>query len=118
LPLTWQPARLAAVAVYGTYAQGFRSGGFNLSGVAAGVAALRSAGVPACRKGSATPGTRKTRGVEFGVKSDFLGGAAKFNASGFYTRIDDAFTFFFVAPFNAQTLKGEKHKCVTVMFVS
>ena len=47
-----------------------------------------------------------TRGVEFGFKSNLLGGAATFNASGFYTRIDDAFTFFFVAPFNAQIIRN------------
>ena len=101
----WKPTD--AVAVYGVYAQGFRSGGFNLSGVAAGVAALRSAGVPGMPEGVRDSWDQEdTRGVEFGFKSNLLGGAATFNASGFYTRIDDAFTFFFVAPFNAQIIRN------------
>jgi iron complex outermembrane receptor protein len=101
----WKPTD--AIAAYGTYAQGFRSGGFNLSGVAAGVAALRSAGVPGMPNGVRDSWDQEdTRGVEFGFKSDFLGGAARFNASGFYTRIDGAFTFFFVAPFNAQIIRN------------
>ena len=103
--IRWKPTD--ALAVYGVYAQGFRSGGFNLSGVAAGVAALRSAGVPGMPEGVRDSWDQEdTRGVEFGFKSNLLGGAAKFNASGFYTRIDDAFTFFFVAPFNAQIIRN------------
>ena len=103
--IRWKPAD--ALAVYGVYAQGFRSGGFNLSGVAAGVAALRSAGVPGMPEGVRDSWNQEdTRGVEFGFKSNLLGGAAKFNASAFYTRIDDAFTFFFVAPFNAQIIRN------------
>lgn len=103
--IRWKPTD--ALAVYGVYAQGFRSGGFNLSGVAAGVAALRSAGVPGMPEGVQDSWNQEdTRGVEFGFKSNLLGGAAKFNASGFYTRIDGAFTFFFVAPFNAQIIRN------------
>ena len=30
----------------------------------------------------------------------------RLHASGFYTKIDDAFTFFFVAPFNAQIIRN------------
>jgi iron complex outermembrane receptor protein len=78
-----------------------------LSGVAAGVNALRSAGVPGMPEGVRDSWNQEdTRGVEFGFKSNFLGGAATLNASGFYTRIDDAFTFFFVAPFNAQIIRN------------
>ena len=103
--IRWKPTE--AVALYGTYAQGFRSGGFNLSGVAAGVAALRSAGVPGMPEGVRDSWDQEdTRGVEFGFKSNLFGGAATFNASGFYTRIDGAFTFFFVAPFNAQIIRN------------
>ena len=103
--IRWKPTE--AIAIYGVYAQGFRSGGFNLSGVASGVAALRSAGVPGMPEGVRDSWDQEdTRGVEFGFKSNLLGGAATFNASGFYTRIDDAFTFFFVAPFNAQIIRN------------
>jgi iron complex outermembrane recepter protein len=103
--IRWKPN--PALSLYGVYAQGFRSGGFNLSGVAAGVAALRSAGVPGMPEGVRDSWNQEdTRGVEFGFKSNLFGGAATFNASGFYTRIDDAFTFFFVAPFNAQIIRN------------
>jgi iron complex outermembrane receptor protein len=47
-----------------------------------------------------------TRGVEVGFKSTTRSGAARFGASGFYTKIDNAFTFFFVAPFNAQIIRN------------
>jgi iron complex outermembrane recepter protein len=47
-----------------------------------------------------------TRGVDFGFKANVLNKGLTFNASGFYTRIDDAFTFFFVAPFNAQIIRN------------
>jgi iron complex outermembrane receptor protein len=103
--LRWKPSD--TVSIYGTYAQGFRSGGFNLSGVAAGVAALRSAGVPGMPDGVRDSWNQEdTRGFEFGFKSSLFGGAATFNASAFYTNIDDAFTFFFVAPFNAQIIRN------------
>ena len=103
--IRWKPTD--ALSVYGVYAQGFRSGGFNLSGVAAGVAALRSAGVPGMPAGVEDFWDQEdTRGVEFGVKSSLPRGAGSFGASGFYTRIDNAFTFFFVAPFNAQIIRN------------
>jgi iron complex outermembrane receptor protein len=103
--IRWKPTD--AVSVYGVYAQGFRSGGFNLSGVAAGVAALRSAGVPGMPEGVRDSWEQEdTRGVEFGFKANLPRGAGTFSASTFYTRIDNAFTFFFVAPFNAQIIRN------------
>jgi iron complex outermembrane recepter protein len=75
--------------------------------VAAGVAALRSAGVPGMPEGVRDFWNQEdTRGVELGFKGNGPGGKVTFNASGFYTRIDDAFTFFFVAPFNAQIIRN------------
>jgi iron complex outermembrane receptor protein len=101
--IRWKPTD--AASVYGVYAQGFRSGGFNLSGVAAGVAALRSAGVPGMPEGVRDFWDQEdTRGVEFGFKAS-LPRSASFSASGFYTRIDNAFVFSFVAPFNAQIIR-------------
>ena len=101
----WKPSDV--VAVYGVYAQGFRSGGFNLSGVTAGVAALRSAGVPGVPNGVRDSWDQEdTRGVEFGFNSNLFAGTTRINASAFYTRIDNAFTFFFVAPFNAQIIRN------------
>jgi iron complex outermembrane receptor protein len=109
----WQPKATVrwkpndALSLYGVYAQGFRSGGFNLSGVAAGVEALRSAGVPGMPAGVRDSWNQEdTTGAEFGVKSTLLGGTASVSASVFYTQIDDAFTFSFVAPFNAQIIRN------------
>jgi iron complex outermembrane recepter protein len=103
--IRWKPR--GDLSVYGVYAQGFRSGGFNLSGVAAGVNALRTAGVPGMPNGVTDSWNQEdTRGVEFGFKSNLLGGKASFNASGFYTHIDNPFTFFFVAPYNAQVIRN------------
>jgi iron complex outermembrane receptor protein len=103
--IRWKPND--AVSVYGVYAQGFRSGGFNLSGVAAGVAALRSAGVPGMPQGVRDFWDQEdTRGVEFGFKASLPRGMGSVSASTFYTRIDNAFTFSFVAPFNAQTMRN------------
>ena len=51
LTLSWRPGD--NLTVYGTYAEGFRSGGFNLSGVATGVATLIAAGVPGLASGRA-----------------------------------------------------------------
>jgi iron complex outermembrane recepter protein len=103
--IRWKPND--AVSVYGVYAQGFRSGGFNLSGVAAGVAALRSAGVPGMPQGVRDFWDQEdTRGVEVGFKASLPRGVGSVSASTFYTRIDNAFTFSFVAPFNAQTMRN------------
>jgi iron complex outermembrane receptor protein len=47
-----------------------------------------------------------TRGVEVGFKASLPRGVGSVSASTFYTRIDNAFTFSFVAPFNAQTMRN------------
>jgi iron complex outermembrane receptor protein len=94
---------------YATYAEGFRSGGFNLSGVSAGVATLIAAGVPGLPQGvSDSYDQENTKGFEFGFKSALLDGTLRFDTALFYTEVDDAFTFVFVAPFTAQTTRNIK----------
>ncbi len=93
--------------LYGTYAEGFRSGGFNLSGVSAGVATLIAAGVPGLPLGVQDSFKQEdTQGTELGVKSMLLGGRLRFDSALFYTEVDNAFTFVFVAPFTAQTTRN------------
>jgi iron complex outermembrane receptor protein len=94
---------------YATYAEGFRSGGFNLSGVSAGVATLIGAGVPGLPQGvNDSFDQEDTKGLELGFKSALLDGALRFDTALFYTEVDDAFTFVFVAPFTAQTTRNIK----------
>jgi iron complex outermembrane receptor protein len=105
--LSWRPADNHTV--YGTYAEGFRSGGFNLSGVATGVATLAAAGVPGLPQGVQDSYSQEdTKGLEVGYKSTLLDGALRFDSALFYTEVDNGFTFVFVAPFTAQTTRNIK----------
>ena len=91
------------------YAEGFRSGGFNLSGVSAGVSALRTAGVPGLPAGVNDSFEQEdTKGYELGFKSALLNGVLHFDTALFSTQIDNGFTFVFVAPFTAQTTRNIK----------
>jgi iron complex outermembrane receptor protein len=105
--LRWRPNE--DWTLYGTYAEGFRSGGFNLSGVSAGVATLIAAGVPGLPQGVQDSFDQEdTSGFELGFKSALLGGKVRFDTALFYTEVDNAFTFVFVAPFTAQTTRNIK----------
>lgn len=105
LTLRWKPTD--DTTLYTTYAKGFRSGGFNLSGVSGGVATLRNAGVPGMPFGLDDSWEQEdTQSFELGYKSTLLDGRLKLNAATFFTTIDDAFTFNFVAPFVAQTIRN------------
>ena len=107
LTLSWRPGD--NLTVYGTYAEGFRSGGFNLSGVATGVATLIAAGVPGLPQGVRDSYDQEdTKGLEFGFKSTLLDGELRFDSALFYTEVDNGFTFVFVAPFTAQTTRNIK----------
>jgi iron complex outermembrane receptor protein len=110
--LAWQPRD--NWTVYGVYAEGFRSGGFNLSGVAAGVATLAAAGVPGLPQGVGDSFEQEdTQGFEFGFKSTLLDGELRFDSALFYTEVDNGFTFVFVAPFTAQTTRNIKAAEIT-----
>ena len=105
LTLSWQPND--DWTVYGTYAEGFRSGGFNLSGVAIGVATLVGAGVPGLPQGvNDSYDQEDTEGFELGFKSTLAGGALRWDAAWFDTEVANGFTFVFVAPFTAQTTRN------------
>jgi iron complex outermembrane receptor protein len=105
LTVSWRPSD--QWTLYGTYAEGFRSGGFNLSGVSAGVTTLINAGVPGLPQGVQDSFKQEdTRGAELGVKSTLLGGRLRFDSALFYTDVDNAFTFVFVAPFTAQSTRN------------
>ena len=110
--LSWQPNE--DWTVYGTYAEGFRSGGFNLSGVAVGVATLAGAGVPGLPQGVRDSYDQEdTEGFEIGFKSSLLGGALRWDAAVFDTEVENGFTFVFVAPFTAQTTRNIRSADVT-----
>ena len=105
--LSWRPSD--HWTVYGVYAEGFRSGGFNLSGVSAGVSALRTALVPGLPAGVNDSFEQEdTKGYELGFKSALLNGVLHFDTALFSTQIDNGFTFVFVAPFTAQTTRNIK----------
>jgi len=107
LTLSWRPNE--DWTVYGTYAEGFRSGGFNLSGVAIGVATLVAAGVPGLPQGVRDSYDQEdTKGFEIGFKSSLVGGALRWDAAVFDTEVANGFTFVFVAPFTAQTTRNIK----------
>ena len=105
LTLRWQPND--EMTIYGTLAQGFRSGGFNLSGVKAVVTALTEAGIPGMPQGVEDSWKQEdTSSVEIGLKTSGVGGRLKFDAAVFYTEIDDAFNFVFVAPVVSQVIRN------------
>jgi iron complex outermembrane receptor protein len=107
LTLSWRPNE--DWTVYGTYAEGFRSGGFNLSGVAVGVATLVAAGVPGLPQGVQDSYNQEdTEGYEIGLKATLAGGALRWDAAIFDTEVSNGFTFVFVAPFTAQTTRNIK----------
>lgn len=103
--LSWRPNE--DWTVYGVYAEGFRSGGFNLSGVAVGVETLVNAGVPGLPQGVRDSYDQEdTKGFELGFKSSLAGGALRWDAAWFDTEVENGFTFVFVAPFTAQTTRN------------
>jgi iron complex outermembrane receptor protein len=107
LTLSWRPNE--DWTIYGTYAEGFRSGGFNLSGVAVGVSTLVAAGVPGLPQGVRDSYDQEdTEGYEIGLKSSLAGGALRCDAAVFDTEVSNGFTFVFVAPFTAQTTRNIK----------
>jgi iron complex outermembrane receptor protein len=105
--LSWRPSD--DWTLYGTYAEGFRSGGFNLSGVAVGVQTLITAGVPGLPQGVRDQYEQEdTEGYELGIKSTLAGGALRWDMAVFDTEVSNGFTFVFVAPFTAQTTRNIK----------
>lgn len=91
---------------YVSYAQGFRSGGFNRPGIEARANALRGVFPP----GFIPPGIfdvypdQNTMSIEGGFKFNSPGGRFIVNASGFYTEVDDYQTFTFNGQLNASQI--------------
>jgi iron complex outermembrane receptor protein len=105
LTLRWKPAD--DMTIYGTVAEGFRSGGFNQSGVKLAIQTLADAGVPGMPNGVDDSWEQEdTRSFELGFKTSGLDGRLKFDIAAFYTEIDNAFNFVFVAPLVSQVIRN------------
>jgi iron complex outermembrane receptor protein len=91
--LTWQPTDM--MTVYGGYSRGFRSGGFNQSGVGE---AVTEPGVEDLFE------EQIADTWEVGVKGSFWGGRASGSASIYYTDFENAYFFFFDAATSTQNL--------------
>ncbi len=103
--LRWKPSD--DVTLYGLYAEGFRSGGFNLSGVAAGVNALASAGIPGMPAGVFDQWQQEdSQSFELGFKGSAANDRFKYSGAVFHTNVDDAFAFTFVAQLTAQIIRN------------
>lgn len=94
--LTWQPSR--DVTVYGGYSRGFRSGGFNQTGVGAVAAGTGVVGVSDIYEAE----TADT--FEIGVKSTLFDRALTLNASAFTTKSENGYFFVFLAANSTQNL--------------
>jgi iron complex outermembrane receptor protein len=88
----WRPTN--AVTLYGDLSRGFRSGGFNQSGVAlAGVAGVKN-----------TFDQQLADTIEFGVKSQFNNNRLSLNAALFSTDLTGAYYFIFLVESSTQNL--------------
>jgi len=94
--LTWQPFR--ALTVYGGYSRGFRSGGFNQTGVGAVAAGTGVVGVADIYEAE----TADT--FEIGLKSSLFDNLMTFNISGFTTESKNGYFFVFLAANSTQNL--------------
>ncbi len=94
--ITWKPVR--NVTLYGDYSRGFRSGGFNQTGVGAVAAGTGVVGVGDIYKAE----TADT--FEVGLKSSLLDNLLTFNASGFTTISKNGYFFVFLAANSTQNL--------------
>ncbi|MCL2914174.1 TonB-dependent receptor [Shewanella corallii] len=86
------------ISLYANYAQGFRSGGFNQSGVGKLAEQAGLKGVNDLYK------AEETSNYELGFKGLFPGASTRINASLFNTRIDNQHYFVFVGALGAQVL--------------
>lgn len=95
--------------IYVTFAEGLRSGGFNLNCVAFGVKALADGGVSGMPAGVSDRFEQEdSQSMELGFKGTYMDGSLKVSAAAFHTVLDNAFAFTFLAPFTAQTIRNIK----------
>ncbi len=100
----WQPQAILSYAatdnlnLFASYSRGFRSGGFNQTGV----------GALADASGFFNVGDlfdqETANTYEAGFKSTFLDGRASLNASGYYTKAEGTYFFVFIAANSTQNL--------------
>ncbi len=103
--LSWQASD--TLMLYGSYSEGFRSGGFNPSGTAQAIEVMGNAGVLGLPSGVQDSFEQEdSQSFELGVKSTLAGGNLTLNAAVFSTQLDNAFTFFFVGVNAAQTIRN------------
>ena len=86
------------ISVYSSYAQGFRSGGFNQSGVGAAAESVGLLGVNDLYK------AEETENLELGLKAKLPSIDAQFNASVFSNTIDNQHYYVYVGDVGAQVL--------------
>lgn len=104
LTVRWQPER--HITIFGSYAQAFRTGGFNPSDIAAEVASSTSfiANTSGLQD---IYDEEKTDGFEIGFKTSWWDDTFRFNGAAFHTNVDNQFTFNFIADLsNAQTVRN------------
>ncbi len=94
--LTWEPS--ATVTVYGGYSRGFRSGGFNQTGVGAIAAANGIVGVGDIFEAE----TAET--FEIGARTSFLDRRLTLSANAYTTRNENSYFFVFLAANSTQNL--------------
>jgi iron complex outermembrane receptor protein len=94
--LTWTPSR--DVTIYGGYSRGFRSGGFNQTGVGAVAAANGIVGVGDIYQAE----TADT--FELGFKTRLLGDMLSFNGAAYRTISKNSYFFVFLAANSTQNL--------------
>jgi iron complex outermembrane receptor protein len=103
--LRWQPRD--TLMVYGSYSEGFRSGGFNPSGTAQAIEVMAAAGVAGLPSGVEDSFDKEeSKSFELGFKSTLADGRFLLNAAAFTTELENTFTFFFVGPIAAQTIRN------------
>lgn len=96
LTLTYKP--VDELTLYGGYSKGFRSGGFNQTGVGAVAGANGIVGV------ADTFEAETAETFEIGAKSRLAGGAITFNVAGYTTKSENSYFFVFLAANSTQNL--------------
>ncbi|WP_310496117.1 TonB-dependent receptor [Sandarakinorhabdus sp.] len=96
LTLTWQPTD--DITLFGGYSKGFRSGGFNQTGVGAVAAANGIVGVGDLFDAEVA------ETFEIGIKTQTSDRALTFNASAFTTKSENSYFFVFLAANSTQNL--------------
>lgn len=93
---TWQPTR--DLTLYGGYSRGFRSGGFNQTGVGAVAAGTGVVGVGDIYEAEVADT------FEAGFKSTLAGGRLTFNGSAYTTKSENGYFFVYLAANSTQNL--------------